>query len=134
MVAAAALAAFGLGLALIGFGLGRPTLRLSARTRRALRAAARAGDPGGFRAALDGAMREAPDLARIWRARPDLAAAFAALDRAVFGASGSPVPDLPALARSLSRPERLATALRDASPLAPSTGRPAERCGAGSAG
>ena len=107
VTAAAALAAFGLGLALIGFGLGRPSLRLSASARRALRAAARAGDPAGFRAALDAAMRDAPDLARIWRGRPDVAAALAALDRSVFGAAGAPVPDLPALARALSRPERV---------------------------
>ncbi|MBE7249431.1 MAG: hypothetical protein INR63_31215, partial [Actinomycetospora chiangmaiensis] len=96
------------GLALIGFGLGRPSLRLSTPARRALRAAAREGDPAGFRAALDAAMRDAPDLARIWRGRPDLAAALAALDRSVFGAAGAPVPDLPALARALSRPERVA--------------------------
>lgn len=107
VTAAAALAAFGLGLALIGFGLGRPSLRLSASARRALHAAARAGDPAGFRAALDAAMRDAPDLARIWRGRPDVTAALAALDRSVFGAAGAPVPDLPALARALSRPERV---------------------------
>ncbi|XYD06552.1 hypothetical protein R1A27_15060 [Methylobacterium sp. NMS12] len=105
VVAAAALAAFGLGLALIGFGLGRPRLRLSGAARRYLRAAARAGDPAGFRAALDAALREAPELARTWRARPDLAAALAALDRAVFGAADTPVPDLRALARTLSRAE-----------------------------
>jgi hypothetical protein len=105
VVAAAALAAFGLGLALIGFGLGRPRLRLSGAARRSLRAAARAGDPARFRAALDAALRESPDLARTWRARPDLAAAFAALDRAVFGAAGAPVPDLRALSRTLSRAE-----------------------------
>ncbi|MCJ2052624.1 hypothetical protein [Methylobacterium sp. J-070] len=108
VVAGAALAAFGLGLALIGFGLGRPRLRLSGPARRALRATARAGDPAGFRASLDAAMREAPDLARIWRARPDLAAAFAALDRSVFGAGGAGGPDLPALARALSRSEPVA--------------------------
>ncbi|KQS53041.1 hypothetical protein ASG32_15470 [Methylobacterium sp. Leaf361] len=102
VVAASALAAFGLGLALIGFGLGRPRLRLSSAALRSLRAAARAGDPAGFRAALDAAQRDAPDLARTWRARPDLAAAFAALDRAVFGAAGAPVPDLRALAQALS--------------------------------
>lgn len=105
VVAAAALAAFGLGLALIGFGPGRPRLRLSGAARRSLRAAARAGDPARFRAALDAALRESPDLARTWRARPDLAAAFAALDRAVFGAAGAPVPDLRALSRTLSRAE-----------------------------
>ena len=110
VAAAAALAAFGLGLALIGFGLGRPALRLSGPARRALHGAARAGDPAAFRAALDAAMREAPDLARIWRARPALAAAFAALDRAVFGTAGAPAPDLPALAHALSRPERVAVA------------------------
>jgi hypothetical protein len=48
-------------------------------------------------------MREVPELARIRRARPDLASAFAALDRSVFGASGAAGPDLPALARALSR-------------------------------
>jgi hypothetical protein len=122
VVAAAALAAFGLGLALIGFGLGRPSLRLSAPARRDLHAAARAGDPAGFRAALDAAMREAPDLARIWRTRPDLVAAFAALDRSVFGASGAPVPDLRALARALSRPERVAAADRAPDRLAPLDG------------
>ncbi|MCX4196300.1 hypothetical protein OMR07_12540 [Methylobacterium organophilum] len=57
------------------------------------------------RAALDAALRESPDLARTWRARPDLAAAFAALDRAVFGAAGAPVPDLRALSLTLSRAE-----------------------------
>ena len=63
-----------------------------------------------IRAALDAALREAPELARIWRAQPDLAAAFAALDRSVFGASGAAGPDLPALARSLSRPQPVAAA------------------------
>jgi hypothetical protein len=110
VAAAAALAAFGLGLALIGFGLGRPRLRPSGPIRRALRAAARAGDPAGFRAALDTARREAPDLARIWQARPDLAASLAALDRAVFGAADAPAPDLRALARALSRAEPVAAA------------------------
>ncbi len=110
VVAAAAVAAFGLGLALIGFGLGRPRLRLSAAARRALHRAARAGDPVRFRAAVDAALREAPDLAEIWRSRPDLAAALAALDRSVFGASGTEVPDLPALARALSRSEPVALA------------------------
>ncbi|GJE11972.1 hypothetical protein FOHLNKBM_3018 [Methylobacterium longum] len=122
VTAAAALAAFGLGLALIGFGLGRPSLRLSGPNRRALRAAARTGDPARFRAVLDAAMREAPDLVRIWRARPGLAASFAALDRAVFGASGAPVPDLPALARSLSRPERVAGPAPGTGRLAPLDG------------
>jgi len=122
VVAAAALAAFGLGLALIGFGLGRPRLRLSAAARRALHQAARAGDAARFRAALDAATREAPDLARNWRARPDLAAAFAALDRAVFGASGTPVPDLRALARTLSRSEPGAVAAPGPERLAPLDG------------
>ncbi|SFL72719.1 Oxygen tolerance [Methylobacterium pseudosasicola] len=110
VAAAAALATFGLGLALIGYGTGRPRLRLSAASRRALNRAARAGDPAGFRAALEAARREAPDLARIWQARPDLAAPLAALDRAVFGTAGAPAPDLPALARALSRSEVLPTA------------------------
>lgn len=122
VVAASALAAFGLGLALIGFGLGRPSLRLSRPTRRALQAAARSGDPAGFRAVLDTAMREAPDLARIWRARPGLVASFAALDRSVFGASGAPVPDLRALANALSRSEPVATAAPEPDRLAPLDG------------
>jgi len=122
VVAASALAAFGLGLALIGFGLGRPSLRLSRPTRRALQAAARSGDPAGFRAVLDTAMREAPDLARIWRARPGLVASFAALDRSVFGASGAPVPDLRALANALSRSEPVAAAAREPDRLAPLDG------------
>ncbi|WP_286962338.1 hypothetical protein [Methylobacterium sp.] len=122
VVAASALAAFGLGLALIGFGLGRPSLRLSRPTRRALQAAARSGDPAGFRAVLDTAMREAPDLARIWQARPGLVASFAALDRSVFGASGAPVPDLRALANALSRSEPVAAAAREPDRLAPLDG------------
>ena len=122
VVAASALAAFGLGLALIGFGLGRPRLRLSGAARRSLRAAARAGDPAGFRAALDAAQRDAPDLARTWRARPDLAAAFAALDRAVFGAAGAPVPDLRALAQALSRAAPGGAAPAAADRLAPLDG------------
>lgn len=122
VVAASALAAFGLGLALIGFGLGRPSFRLSRPTRRALQAAARSGDPAGFRAVLDTAMREAPDLARIWRARPGLVASFAALDRSVFGASGAPVPDLRALANALSRSEPVAAAAREPDRLAPLDG------------
>ena len=105
VAAAAALAAFGLGLALIGYGAGRPRLRLSGTARRALNRAARAGDPAGFRAALEAARREAPELARTWQARSDLAARLADLDRAVFGTAGAPVPDLAALARALSRPE-----------------------------
>ncbi|SEH67529.1 Oxygen tolerance [Methylobacterium sp. 275MFSha3.1] len=122
VVAASALAAFGLGLALIGFGLGRPRLRLSGAARRSLRAAARAGDPAGFRAALDAAQRDAPDLARTWRARPDLAAAFAALDRALFGAAGAPVPDLRALAQALSRAAPGGAAPAAADRLAPLDG------------
>ncbi|MCJ2137606.1 hypothetical protein MKK69_26780 [Methylobacterium sp. J-026] len=108
--AAAALAAFGLGLALIGFGLGRPRLRLSGPARRALRAAARTGDPARFHTALEAALREAPDLARIWRSRPALVDAFATLDRSVFGPPGAAGPDLPGLARALSRPEPVAAA------------------------
>ncbi|MDP4003922.1 hypothetical protein [Methylobacterium sp. NEAU K] len=110
VAAAAALAAFGLGLALLGFGAGRPRLRLSAAVRRTLHRAARAGDPAGFRAALEAARQEAPELARIWQARPDLATAFAALDRSVFGASDTAAPDLPDLARALSRSEPVAGA------------------------
>ncbi|MDP4022693.1 hypothetical protein Q8W71_08670 [Methylobacterium sp. NEAU 140] len=101
--AAAALAAFGLGLALLGFGAARGRRRLAAPARRALHRAARTGDPVRFRAAVDAALRAAPDLAGLWRARPETAARLAALDRAVYGGGDAPVPDLPALARDLSR-------------------------------
>jgi hypothetical protein len=110
VAAAAGLGAFGLGLALIGFGAGRPRLRLPGPARRALVRAARAGDPAAFRTALATASQEAPDLARIWRNRNDLAAPLAALDRSVFGPAGTPGPDLAALARILTRPVPVAAA------------------------
>ena len=111
-LAAAALAAFGLGLALIGFRTGPARLRLDRGQARALRLAAAAGDAAAFRAALGRAAQAQPDLAALWREEPDLAQDLAALDRQVFGqapAGASPV-DLPALARRLGRPRRLGPA------------------------
>ncbi|MER2248769.1 hypothetical protein ABS772_02465 [Methylorubrum podarium] len=111
-LAAAALAAFGLGLALIGFRTGPARLRLDRGQARALRLAAVAGDAAAFRAALGRAAQAQPDLAALWREEPDLAQDLAALDRQVFGqapAGASPV-DLPALARRLGRPRRLGPA------------------------
>lgn len=103
---AAGLAAFGLGLALIGFGTGAERLRPSLRTRRALRRAAAAGDLTGFRAATAEAE---PHLARHWRADPETATGLDALDRALYAPAGAPAPDLLGLARRLSRPVRVAT-------------------------
>ncbi|WP_431310959.1 hypothetical protein [Methylobacterium nigriterrae] len=104
LIGAAGAAAFGLGLALIGVGSGRRRLRLDAASRRALRRAAAAGDAAAVRAVLAGAE---PELARRWRERPDVAAGLAALDRAVYAPAGAPAPDLPGLARALSRAERV---------------------------
>jgi hypothetical protein len=105
VIAAAGLAAFGLGLALLGFGAGRRSLRLDAGHRRALARAAAAGDAAGFRARLAAAAQAQPELARRWRARADLAADLAALERALYAPEGGAAPDLARLARALSRPE-----------------------------
>ncbi|WP_375453374.1 hypothetical protein [uncultured Methylobacterium sp.] len=104
VAAAAGLAAFGLGLALIGFGAGAGALRLSGRGRRALRRAAAAGDVSAFRAAT---LEADPALARHWRADPATEAGLAALDWALYAPAEAPPPDLPALARRLSRPVRV---------------------------
>ncbi|WP_375466131.1 hypothetical protein [uncultured Methylobacterium sp.] len=104
---AAGLAAFGLGLALIGFGAGAERLRLDLRTRRALRRTAAARDLSGFRVAT---AQADPALARHWRADPETAAGLAALDRALYAPAGTPVPDLSALARRLSRSVRVRAA------------------------
>ncbi|CAO4138313.1 hypothetical protein LPLAFNJD_LOCUS145 [Methylorubrum aminovorans] len=108
-LAAAALAAFGLGLALIGFRTGSAHLRLDRGQARRLRLAAAAGDAAAFRAALGRAAQAQPDLAALWRSEPDLARDLAALDRTVFGQTAeSEAPlDLPDLARRLARPRRL---------------------------
>ena len=104
---AAGLAAFGLGLVLLGFGPGGARLRLSAGRRRALRRAAEAGDPVAFRAEVGEAMRAEPELAALWRTDPETAPRLADLDRAVYAPSGAAAPDLAGLARRLGRGTRL---------------------------
>ncbi|GMA77230.1 hypothetical protein GCM10025880_36470 [Methylorubrum aminovorans] len=130
-LAAAALAAFGLGLALIGFRTGSARLRLDRGQARRLRLAAAAGDAAAFRAALGRAAQAQPDLAALWRSEPDLARDLAALDRTVFGQTAeSEAPlDLPDLARRLARPRRLgpSAALAPEPRLAPSTARSRKR-------
>jgi hypothetical protein len=109
IVAVAGLAAFGLGLVLIGLGTGGsrpPHLRLDRPVRQALARAAREGDATAFRSVLGGAMQAEPELARAWRADPAIAAGLDALDRAVYGTGGAAPPDLAGLARALSRPIR----------------------------
>lgn len=108
VLGAAALAAFGLGLALIGFRTGPARLRLERAHTRALRGAAAAGDAAAFRAALARAEQAHPELAALWRAEPDLARDLAALDRQVFGRApaGDARPDLPGLARRLGQARR----------------------------
>ena len=109
-LAAATLAAFGLGLALIGFRSGPGRLRLDRAQARALRLAAAAGDAAAFRAALARAEQASPDLAALWRAEPDLARDLAALDRRVFGRAPEAEEslDLTDLARRLGKARRLA--------------------------
>ncbi|MCJ2080616.1 hypothetical protein [Methylobacterium sp. J-090] len=104
-VMAAALAAFGLGLALIGFGAPkRPRPRLDRATRGALARAAAAGDAVAFRTHLAPVLQRAPDLARAWRANPEITAGLDALDGALYGRGPATALDLPDLARRLSRP------------------------------
>ncbi len=103
LAAAAGTMAFGLGLALLGFRRDRTSLRLPKAQRRALRDAARAHDPAGFRAAVSEGERANPELGRRWRQEPATAAALASLDRAVYAKDGGDVPDLAALARVLAR-------------------------------
>ena len=126
IVTAAGLAAFGLGLALLGFGAGRnrsPTLRLDRATRRALSAAAAAGDARAFRAALGPAMQAQPELAARWRADPAIAAGLEALDRALYAPGNVAAPDLSGLARTVSRPMRGSAAVRADDRLAALDGR-----------
>jgi len=122
VAAAAGLAAFGLGLVLLGFGPGGTRLRLPASRRRALKRAAEAGDPAAFRAEVSGAMQAEPELAAIWRADPEMAARLAALDRAVYAPSGGAAPDLADLARRLGRGRRIRPAAAPASRLKPLDG------------
>ncbi|MBB3902572.1 hypothetical protein [Methylobacterium brachythecii] len=127
-IGAAAFAAFGLGLALIGFGARRPVLRLGRPDRRALRRAAGSNDPVAFRAALGRAMQAEPDLARAWHADPQAAAALSALDRTVYGAVPTSAPDLHKLAKLFSqRRKAVASVLAEEPGLAPldGWGRPA---------
>ncbi|GJE81468.1 BatD family protein [Methylorubrum thiocyanatum] len=107
-LAAATLAAFGLGLALIGFRTGPGRLRLDRGQARRLRLAAASGDAAAVRAILARAAQAQPELTALWQAEPDLARDLAALDRRVFGPSATAERqlDLPDLARRLSRPRR----------------------------
>ncbi|WP_442785938.1 hypothetical protein [Methylobacterium sp. C25] len=102
-IAAAGLAAFGLGLALIGLGAKTPSLRVRRSERQALRRAAATGDAVAFRAALGRAMQVEPDLARAWQTDPQAAAALSALDRTVYGAGESSAPDLDGLTKLFTR-------------------------------
>lgn len=104
-VTAAALAAFGIGLALIGFGrpARAPRLRLDRGTGRDLVRAAAARDAKAFRSLLATVPR---DLDAAWRADPGIAAALDALDRSLYGRDRAPAPDLTALARAVARPMR----------------------------
>ncbi|MDR7035506.1 hypothetical protein J2X36_000241 [Methylobacterium sp. BE186] len=125
-IAAAGLAAFGLGLALLGYGVGGGArLRLGAPSRRALRRAAAAGDATAFRSALGQGLQAEPGLAPIWQGQPETATALAALDRAVYAPGGSPAPDLRRLAARLSRPVRQRGGAPESDPLKPLDGVPA---------
>ncbi len=105
-LAGACLAAFGIGLALLGFGTGQAKLRLGRSTRRALRRATRSGDAVAFRAELARAERSEPELAALWRRDPDVSPTLAALDRYVYAQESGAPPDLHALLRALGRPRR----------------------------
>ncbi|WP_019906255.1 BatD family protein [Methylobacterium sp. 77] len=109
-VAAAAIGAFGLGLALIGFGIPRrwQSLRLDRATGRELTRHARAGDAKAFRAALEPVFQREPELTRSWRSTPMIADALAALDATLYGRTDTTPPDLTLLAGILSKPVRVA--------------------------
>lgn len=121
LAAAAGVMAFGLGLSLLGFRRERGSLRLPPPVARDLRRAAKAGDVPAFRAAVAAGEQAVPDLGRRWRAQPEIREGLAALDRAVYGPAGGEAPDLPALARSLTR-SRLPTALPASGSLKPLDG------------
>ncbi|MFD1300440.1 hypothetical protein [Methylobacterium marchantiae] len=111
MVAAAAIGAFGLGLALIGFGIparGRSS-RLDRATRRALARHAETGDRKAFRATLDPVFQREPELVRAWHSTPVIAEELAALDAGLYGRSEEATPDLRTLAGYLSKPVRSST-------------------------
>jgi hypothetical protein len=114
VLAAAAFAAFGLGIALLGTSTGQGRLRLDRGQARALKRAAAANDARTFRAALGDAMRAHPELAALWRDDPEIAQSLESLDTHLFGTGTAPAPDLAALAQALTRPRRPATG-----PLAP---------------
>lgn len=109
---AAGCAAFGIGLALIGFGTGRRRLRLDRASRRTLARAAAAGDARAFRAGVEDGSRAQPELRACWDRRPALVRQLAELDRAVFAPDARGTLDLDALARDLGRAETI----RPASP------------------
>lgn len=90
-------AAFGLALGARGVRRRRETPAL-----RALARAARRRDARAFHAALTDAACRDPGLAAAWRADSGIAPRLSALDTALFGASGAPVPDLAGLARDLA--------------------------------
>lgn len=106
LAAGAGIAAFGLGLFLVGLGAGAARLRLPVESRRALRRAARADDPKAFRAALAAARQRVPELARTWEANPMVRAELTRLERSVYASGETGAPDLPHLARALSRRSR----------------------------
>lgn len=104
IVGGVGIAAFVLAITLIEFAARGSRLRLPARSREALRRAARADDPRAFRAALDGAGR-APELAHRWAMDPAIAAELMRLDRTVYApAAPGAAPDLSRLAKALARP------------------------------
>ena len=114
IIGAAGLLAFGLGLALIGFGgQGRTrSLRLDRATRRSLRLAADTRDPVAFRATLGTALQREPALASHWHGNVEIAARLSALDDAVYGRGDPASLDLRGLADRLGRPIRLAAPAR----------------------
>ncbi len=111
MILLSGFAAFGIGLALIGFGTRQERLRLDGAARRALRRAAATGDVTGFRAVLTNAMQTQPKLAAAWSRDASAQAGLAALDVQVFGCDATgkdraQAPDLAALAPLFGRPRR----------------------------
>lgn len=109
VVAAAAVGAFGFGLALIGFGVPRRSrrLRLDRAARRDLARHAEAGDARAFRAVLGPVFDRDPELARVWRSTPAIAEALTALDASLYGRTEGPTPDLALLAGTLSKPIKI---------------------------
>ncbi len=130
VVAAAAVGAFGFGLALIGFGVPRRsrTLRLDRATRRELARHAEAGDGLGFRAALGPVFEREPELARLWRSTRVISEALAALDASLYGRTEEATPDLALLAGNLSKPFKIdRPSAEPVNPLADLDGRALRR-------